>query len=113
MSSEDEDHEEVRRTSKKSRAEQLLEQELIKKWTSEQLEARTRLKLFDTEPWQINRSVCKGDTISMTYQNEHLRYVAGMDISFVKDDDLACSGLFVFDVADNMKIVYQGTDYNF
>jgi deoxyinosine 3'endonuclease (endonuclease V) len=34
----------------------------------------------------------------------------GMDISFVKDEKLACSGLFVFDLSDDFIIVYQDLD---
>lgn len=104
-SSEDEEKPRV-----KSRAEELLEEELVKKWTLEQIESRKKLVLEDTEPWQINRSVYKGDPSSVLdhYQNDRLRYVAGMDISFVKGDDRACSGLFVFDIADNFNIVYKG-----
>lgn len=104
-SSEDEEKPRV-----KSRAEELLEEELVKKWTLEQIESRKKLILEDTEPWEINRSVYEGDPCSVLdhYQNDRLRYVAGMDISFVKGDDRACSGLFVFDLADNFNIVYKG-----
>lgn len=95
----------------KTRAEELFEIELVNKWKKEQSESQKRLQLFDTEPWQINRSIYAhdvGDVLNEKYQNEHLRYVAGMDISFVKDADLACSGLFVFDLSDKMKLVYEG-----
>ena len=44
------------------------------------------------------------------YSNSHLRYVAGMDISFVKNETLACSGLFVFDLSDSMRLVYEDLD---
>lgn len=89
--------------------------DLIQKWTLEQQEWRGNLKLVDTEPWQQNRSVFNlaneensgGFSI---YQNKKLRYVAGLDISFVKNDVTACSGLFVFDLSDNMKLVYKDID---
>ncbi|CAF0901542.1 unnamed protein product [Brachionus calyciflorus] len=81
--------------------------EIIRKWTQEQLENREKLKLYDTEPWQINRQVFDDLNEYPNYQNEKLRYVAGLDISFVKDEDTACSGLFVFDLKDNFKCVYK------
>lgn len=106
-------HEEIgdNKASPKSKAEILLEPEIVKKWTNEQLDAQKGLKFYDTEPWQINRSLYSQD--KLTTINEHLRYVAGMDISFAKDDNLACSGLFVFDITDNMKIVYKGRFFLF
>ena len=33
-----------------------------------------------------------------------------MDISFVKDETLACSGLFVFDLSDDYKLIYEDLD---
>lgn len=87
-------------------------EEYVKKWTNEQLELREKLKLYDTEPWQINRKVFDPqiDVDTLTYQNEKFRYVAGLDISFVKYDNTACSGLFVFDIVNHMKLVYKDID---
>jgi hypothetical protein len=100
----------------------LLTTEIIEKWTQEQIELRKNLKLYDTEPWQIKRKIySKNDPendndnaqIEMSnFTNTHLRYVAGMDISFVKNDTLACSGLFVFDLSDGMKLVYEDLDHD-
>lgn len=96
----------------KRRAIEQVPKELVEKWTNEQLEWSKKLQLCDTEPWQTNRSVYEGENSdsSMSYQNERLRYVAGLDISFVKGRTTACSGLFVFDLADDMRLVYEDLD---
>lgn len=92
----------------KPRANQVFDQATIDTWTREQLEMRNKLILADIEPWQQTRQVYRqGEEFN---RHEHLRYIAGMDISFVKDDKLACSGLFVFDVSDEFKMVYQDLD---
>ena len=44
-------------TSSKASARDSLDTELVERWTKEQLEYRQQLKLFDTEPWQINRQL--------------------------------------------------------
>ena len=98
----------------------LLTTEIVDKWTQEQLKLRKDLKLYDTEPWQINKQIytrpSDDDVVDnaqnnqLTFTNTHLRYVAGMDISFVKNDTLACSGLFVFDLSGQMKLVYEDLD---
>lgn len=80
---------------------------LKQKWRKEQNENREKLKLFDTEPWQINKKIESKLTEYSNFQNDKLRYVAGLDISFVKDEETACAGLFVFDLVDNFKCVYQ------
>jgi endonuclease V len=100
---------------KQNNARDLLTTDKVEKWTREQLELRKNLKLYDTEPWQINRDIFTtnkdtNDEKPLAYSNTHLRYVAGMDISFVKNDTLACSGLFVFDLSDEMKLVYKDLD---
>jgi endonuclease V len=103
---------------KRSRAYNLLTEELIAKWTREQEEYKQKLQLYDTEPWQLNRSIYSLDDddgndkkeAALAFSNEKLRYVAGVDISYVKDKNTACSGLFVFDMAQNMKLVYQDID---
>ena len=93
--------------SKKS----LLDEDLVTRWSNEQVEMKKRLILYDTLPWQLNRSVFSKDhSDSCLGRDEFLRYVAGLDISFVKDENTACSGLFVFDLADDMKLVYQDLD---
>ena len=91
----------------------LLDQEIVQKWTNEQIEFRKRLQLVDTEPWQINKQIYSThveDSTEPAYSNTNLRYVAGMDISFVKNDTHACSGLFVFDLSDKMRLVYEDLD---
>jgi deoxyinosine 3'endonuclease (endonuclease V) len=83
-------------------------EELIKEWEAEQIELKKRLQLYDTEPWEINKSLYEKN--NKLNNNEYLRYVAGFDISFIKDTQKACSGLFVFDLNDNMNIVYCDLD---
>jgi len=94
-----------------STADRLLTEECIKKWTNEQMELRKNLKLFDTLEWQINKKLFDAETSNLLVERDkYLRYVGGMDISFVKNGDLACSGLFVFDLYDNMKLIYEDLD---
>ena len=94
----------------------LLTEEYKQKWTREQEDMRSRLILEDTIPWQLNQSVYnKYDyTTNRQYQkknpDQYFRYIGACDISFVKDEDTACSGLFVFDISDKMKLVYQDID---
>ena len=94
------------------------DEELVAKWRNEQRELSKRLIIEDTEPWQLARSVydpsAHGDFDRAA--NQHLRYVAGLDISFVKDSNRACSGLFIFEVTstanadDEMPLVYSDLD---
>jgi deoxyinosine 3'endonuclease (endonuclease V) len=84
------------------------ENELVKKWEQEQIEMKKRLKLYDTEPWEINKNLYGKN--SESNENESLRFVAGFDISFIKNTNKACSGLFVFDLSSNMSIVYYDLD---
>ena len=91
-----------------------LNEQLLASWQQEQSELKKKQILVDTEPWQLNRNVfgdCNVVSDTLTYNNESLRYVAGLDISFVKEQATACSGLFVFDLSDNMKLVYQDLDH--
>ena len=101
------------KTSKFLEARSKLTDELVEKWTQEQTEMRKRLELHDTEPWEINRKVYDASLDAnegQSFSNESLRYVAGLDISFVKDENTACSGLYVFDISQNMKLVYEDLD---
>jgi deoxyinosine 3'endonuclease (endonuclease V) len=84
------------------------EQDLIKKWEEEQIELKKSLKLYDTEIWETNKAIYKGNF--KENGNEYLRYIAGFDISFIKGTNKACSGLFVFDLFNNMNIVYYELD---
>ncbi len=84
------------------------DQELLTKWQKEQSSFKKNLIINDTEPWQINRKLySQGDAYC---GNVSLRYVAGLDISFVKDKNTACSGLFVYDISNNMELVYKDLD---
>ncbi|RNA18006.1 endonuclease V [Brachionus plicatilis] len=80
---------------------------LIENWRKEQNENREKLKHYDTEPWQKHHRMATELRESDISNNNELRYVAGLDISFVKDKDTACVGIFVFDLADNFKCVYK------
>jgi deoxyinosine 3'endonuclease (endonuclease V) len=107
MSSEDSEPEQ----QPESTADKLLKKECITKWTNEQMELRKQLKLYDTLEWQMNKKLFDSESSdSLEDRDKYLRYVGGMDISFVKNDNLACSGLFVFDLHENMKLVYEDLD---
>jgi deoxyinosine 3'endonuclease (endonuclease V) len=97
-----------------ARACEVIDKEIVDKWTKEQVDLQEKLQLQDTEPWQLSRQVYSSDTTDpeeySNNPNKFLRYVAGMDISFVKNDKLACSGLFVFDLSEEMRLVYQDLD---
>ena len=93
--------------SMSERARTLLGEEIVHTWRAQQRELSKRLVLHDTEPWQLNRRVY--DPGTEFDRNESLRYVAGLDISF-SDDGRGCSGLYVFDLSDRMKLVYQDAD---
>lgn len=91
-------------TLKQNKAEaiNLLDKEIVTKWQNEQNEFKKKLILTDTEPWQLSRLI-----YSDTNKTNSLRYVAGLDISFVKGNNTACAGLFVFDISAKMKLVYK------
>ena len=91
------------------RARTLLGEDIVHSWRTQQRELRQKLILQDTEPWQLSRRVYNPATDSNADRNESLRYVAGVDISF-SDDGRGCSGLFVFNLSDNMKLVYEDAD---
>jgi len=78
--------------------------EILEKWKNEQIKLKEKLIISDTEQWQSKKLIYSADS------EDGLRYVAGLDISFVKDANTACSGLFIFDIYDNMKIVYEDVD---
>ena len=94
----------------KPRADEVFDISIVEEWTREQLELKKQLILHDTYSWQINQAVYNKDGLDEFDRDKYLRYVAGMDISFVKDDNLACSGLFVFDLSNNLSLVYQDLD---
>jgi len=84
--------------------------EILAKWQQEQSNLKKNLIMYDTEAWQVNRRLYSPNDTFSPSSNESLRYVAGLDISFVKDRNTACSGLFVFDIANNMQLVYKDLD---
>jgi endonuclease V len=96
------------KTSTSSLVNQKNDKELTQKWTIDQITNHKKLILTDTEPWQLNRRVASSNEKLEQQKNEEtLRYVAGLDISFVKDSDSACVALIVFDLADSLNIVYK------
>ncbi|XP_048105034.1 endonuclease V-like [Alosa alosa] len=71
------------------------EEELVKEWEREQAELKQRLQVGDTEDWQT--SPCFTG----------LERVGGVDLSFIKGDDInACAQLVVLSYPD-MKLLYQ------
>lgn len=63
--------------------------------------------LEDVEPWQHTRSIFTPEATPQV-ENSTLRYVAGLDISFDKENPArACAGLVVLDISDHFKVVYQ------
>ncbi|XP_013384792.1 endonuclease V isoform X1 [Lingula anatina] len=68
--------------------------ELRSEWEGEQDKLKTKLVLENCEPWQSKLE-------------EGLQYVGGVDLSFVKGDDVnACSSLVVTSYPD-LKVVYE------
>jgi hypothetical protein len=86
----------------KSEAINLLDADVVFKWRQDQEDYKKKLILNDTEQWQFNRSV-----YSEANKTDSLRYVAGLDISFVKGTNTACAGLFVFELSERMNLVYK------
>lgn len=89
-----------------------VDEKLLDQWTQEQNALKQSLKLEDTEPWQLSRKIF--DKENDADQNG-LRYVAGLDISY-SDDGRGISGLFVFEMnaANNqMTKVYEDVDAEF
>lgn len=77
------------RAEPSSRADKLLPDKVRKEWESEQEEMKKKMMLEDNEDLKI-MSNPDNDVIARTY------YVAGVDISFVKGDDVnACAALVV------------------
>jgi len=75
-------------------------QEIVNKWGKEQTELKSKLITEDTEEWQkaLNQENNELDS---------LKYVGGVDISFVKDDPVnACAALIILSYPD-LKVVYE------
>jgi len=88
---------------------QPIEGEIREKWEREQEEKRKKLIIEDVFPWTKNCQIYEPDT-SDAAENRRthvLRYIAGVDISFVKDDNVnACAAVVVISLPD-MKLVYK------
>lgn len=104
----------------KSRASQM-PTELIEQWNCEQETMRQKLIVNDMEEWQftLNREqkiyqlneLDENVDVETFYKNR-LRYIAGVDISYIKgNDNIACAGLVILDAADNLKIVYEDISF--
>jgi deoxyinosine 3'endonuclease (endonuclease V) len=100
--------------------EALVSPDVIEKWNQEQNFLKEKLILNDVEPWQTNliheEKIYKLDELDQTvdineFYKNRVRYVAGLDLSYIKEnDDLACAGLIVLDAADNLKVIYEDID---
>ena len=90
----------------KAEAINLIEPEIVNKWRIEQAELKKKLILDDTEQWQINRFLYNEKEVNLN----GLRFIAGLDISFVKNENKACAGLFVFDLSNNLDLIYRDLD---
>ncbi|XP_060591941.1 endonuclease V-like [Ruditapes philippinarum] len=84
-----------------SRAEILLSNEVREKWEREQEELKKRMVLEDSEDLKCMAGSCDPESVKKMY------YVAGVDISFVKGDDVnACAAVVVLSFPD-LKTVYS------
>lgn len=88
------------------------ENETLKRWSEEQNLLKQKNILVDTEEWE--RELAGVDINSADKQNIFsnlnlkLRYVAGVDISFVKDSStMACAGLVILDLYHNCQVIYE------
>jgi endonuclease V len=88
------------------------ENEILKRWSEEQNLLKQKNILVDTEEWEnelanVDLSFSEKQNI-FSKLNLKLRFVAGVDISFVKDSStLACSGLIILDLYHNCKVIYE------
>ena len=58
------------------------------------------MRLEDTAPWAYTRCVFDNDNPGVV-KEDTLRYVAGVDISFIKGDDVnACAAVVVISLPD-------------
>jgi hypothetical protein len=60
------------------RAEELIDREILEKWRQEQTENRSKLQLYDTEPWQLSRKVYDKNQNETNFTRDQLRYIAGI-----------------------------------
>ena len=76
-------------------------QAIVDKWEKEQMELKRKLITHDTESWQeVLRQ-------SDEAQESALKYVGGVDISFVKNDAVnACAALIILSYPD-LEVVYE------
>lgn len=80
---------------------------VIQNWKRQQEDLRAQLVLCDTMPWQERRCLCNCPGTECELSGSHLRFCGGVDISFVKGDDVnACASLIVVDVKDH-SVIYE------
>ncbi|CAD5124222.1 DgyrCDS12517 [Dimorphilus gyrociliatus] len=80
-------------------------EELRKEWAQKQLELQSKLILEDTQAWQTKRITAEND---LGFPGEEsLQYVGGVDISFIKDDNVNACAAFVVCRFPDMKVVHR------
>ncbi|KAE8656662.1 hypothetical protein F3Y22_tig00116997pilonHSYRG00126 [Hibiscus syriacus] len=63
---------------------------------------KKRVITVDDFPWRLPSPQ------SQTEQQQHLKYVGGVDVSFSKEDpSMACGSLVVLDLLNDLRLVYQ------
>ncbi|XP_045189392.2 endonuclease V-like isoform X2 [Mercenaria mercenaria] len=89
------------RETPQSRAETLLSDDVREKWEREQEELKKKMVLEDSEDLKVMASTSGSDMQGKRF------YIAGVDISFVKGDDVnACAALVVLSFPD-LETVYN------
>lgn len=90
-----------------SRADKLLSQEIKEKWTREQDDLKKKLNLTDTPDLKQMLALDTHQDADEEKQTCGRFYVGGMDISFVKGDDVnACAALVVL-TYPKLELVYE------
>jgi deoxyinosine 3'endonuclease (endonuclease V) len=80
-----------------------VEDEIQEKWAQEQEELKKQLILHDCYTWKLP----SGEVIGSGSVEEDLKYLGGVDISFIKDNDVdACASLVVLSYP-SMQVVYE------
>lgn len=74
---------------------------------------KERLVLCDDFPWQLSKDkdsdVSSSKNSTQVADHNKLRYVGGVDLSFAKEDSIACGALVVMDL-ETMQVVYEDFD---
>ena len=74
---------------------------------------KERLVLCDDFPWQLSNDkdndASSPENSTQMADHDKLRYVGGVDLSFAKEDSIACGALVVMDI-ETMQVVYEDFD---